>query len=243
MPLTKEELLTALDAVEEQWNTAEEFMKRVEGLGRGEVVGPSVNELRYAGRRLVDAYSILKNETLNAQAKKEAELFLSEAKSFCMKAQHDAIDAAVTFIDRALYEFELKVDSVFIQAHFTSYKKLKKEIRKSREAMSQSRKDRTQRASLYSQISTASIEEIIELFLDLDGDKPEIHAAFTRQVTKDKRDGFRIWAGIFVAAAVALIVGFKEEIKQALNGGNEVNQSLEVKSKSKTSEPDVSSPK
>ena len=40
----------ALDAVEAQWNAAEEYVKRVERLRRGKVVVASINELRYAGR-------------------------------------------------------------------------------------------------------------------------------------------------------------------------------------------------
>jgi hypothetical protein len=87
----------ALDEIEIQWNSAEAYVKRVERLRRGLVVTASINEFRYAGRRFVEAYSLAKQVEADPAKRAEALVFLREVKLFCMRAQHDAMDAAVTY--------------------------------------------------------------------------------------------------------------------------------------------------
>jgi hypothetical protein len=92
MPLHPD-LDAAVSAVRDEWNNAEAAIKLAEQVN-GEIVNPSVYELRYAGRRIVEALAHPDIE----QGKK----LLGDAHFDCCRARHDAVDAATSKISADL---------------------------------------------------------------------------------------------------------------------------------------------
>lgn len=87
-----------------EWDAAEKAIKLTEQV-TGQVAIPSIMELRYAGRRLGDAFRAYEanDETLATQ-------YLADAKFDCLRSQHDAIDLAINhmavFVDELLLKAE-----------------------------------------------------------------------------------------------------------------------------------------
>ncbi len=52
------DLNATMTALIEQWNIAERPIKKAEYVQGDEVVGPAIFELRYAGRKMVDAFKL-----------------------------------------------------------------------------------------------------------------------------------------------------------------------------------------
>ena len=82
-----------LNSVLAEWNRAEEDIKIAEQVAN-KVVNPSIKELRYAGRRLVEALVKLQN----AAPFEEVEALLNDALFNCHRARHDAVDAGTSKI-------------------------------------------------------------------------------------------------------------------------------------------------
>lgn len=76
-----------------EWDRAEEDIKVAEQINN-KVVIPSVSELRYAGRRIIEA---LREIEKNGPEEKIIGL-LQDAEFDCHRARHDAIDAATSKI-------------------------------------------------------------------------------------------------------------------------------------------------
>jgi hypothetical protein len=218
--MVDEELRAALDSIEHQWNAAEEYVKRVERLRRGLVVGASINELRYAGRRLIEAYACAK--LFQSQPEQRARAFdlLREVTHFCLRAQHDAMDAAVTYIDQALEKFEREFGPDLLHDKFIHYLEMKQILQNVSDVMARSRNDREARNELYAQIKDDAVPTLIEHHLKLETSRVVFEAAYKRKVKNEQRDTFRFWlsmlfiVGTFIAAVLAIPM-IAEKFKQS----------------------------
>ena len=76
-----------------EWDKAEQLMKLAERL-RAKVIHPSVNELRYAGRRLVDALNVADDVERDEEKRRDFGRFIGDCLFRIHCAQHDAIDRA-----------------------------------------------------------------------------------------------------------------------------------------------------
>lgn len=88
-----EEAYRLLDLIVEEWNNAERLIKTAE-LHCGSVIIPSLQELRYAGRRLMDAFGEFKDDPASELGRE----YLHDAHFDCLRARHDALDASVSKI-------------------------------------------------------------------------------------------------------------------------------------------------
>lgn len=79
--------------IAKEWNKAESAIKRSEQIA-GDVSIPAISELRYAGRRMIDALDAAHH---GGNDDKIRALF-EDARFCCHRAQHDAIDAAMFLI-------------------------------------------------------------------------------------------------------------------------------------------------
>src|SRR5688572_5247091 len=87
-----DELTRATSRVSAEWNKAETAIKLAEQVN-GEIINPAIYELRYAGRRLIEAL-----EAASAGDRQEALSLLRDAHFDCMRSRHDATDAATSKI-------------------------------------------------------------------------------------------------------------------------------------------------
>lgn len=209
--MVDEELRAALDEIEAQWNAAEEYVKKVERLRRGLVVGAAINELRYAGRRLVEAYAAAKEAANNPKRRQDAFDLLREVRHFCLRAQHDAIDGAVTYIDQALFKFETEFGADLLNAQFPNYMSMKAGLRDISQIMARSRGDRDSREALYGEIRDGLVPTLIDQHYEIETSKGVLIAAYERRVATEKKDTGRFWlmVAIAVVTAIAAIAALK----------------------------------
>jgi hypothetical protein len=86
-------LLVAQTKLSDEWNVSEVYLKIAEQVS-SEAVIPGINELRYAGRKVLEAQSL---ETSDPE---RALRLLNDALHDCYRARHDCIDVAVSLINR-----------------------------------------------------------------------------------------------------------------------------------------------
>ena len=170
----------------------------------GDLCLPAVNELRYAGRRLVDAWIALAlgNES-------EARAKINDAKFDCYRARHDSIDAICSKIAK---DIEITVDTFgvgVVVAAYGNYAKFAGKLFATQSKIEGSRGDRKNRSAIYSTIETVDIVPLIEEYREMRLAEPIMVKLFEEKKLeiRDKKiyehGGF--WVG--VAGAVLGIAG------------------------------------
>lgn len=133
-----------LNSVLVEWNRAEEDIKIAEQVAN-KVVNPSIKELRYAGRRIVDALCKYKNQ----EPMNDIESLLRDALFDCHRARHDAIDAGTSKIavDLQLMIKKIKYDAIL--PVFPEFPNFLKALKAVRVRIQVSRKNRANREVVY----------------------------------------------------------------------------------------------
>ena len=109
------------------WNDVEGRIKEAE-LIRAEVVGPSINELRYAGRRLVDVVQIVTSPEVTPEQQEDVQHILFEIEQLCIRAKHDVVDALVLFIHQRLELMIAEFGVPIVYAYFPDFVRLRSEM-------------------------------------------------------------------------------------------------------------------
>ncbi len=143
------EQIDLLRLLAKEWDTAEGVIKRAEHLN-GAVVIPSINEMRYAGRRIVDAVNSLSGSHHDDGV--DADTFLRDARLRCICAQHDALDASITFVHLHVRHLESAVGVTKLHGAFPRIADLRAEIVEISDLVVQSRAFRNGRAEAYGRI-------------------------------------------------------------------------------------------
>ncbi len=191
--------LTLYEIYLDDWMRAEEVLKLVERL-KNEAFIPSIKELRYASRRVVEAQNLFRLHGVNA-SEKEIHTHLVEAIENCRKARHDALDSAVNFTQDQLDKLINAVGLDTVAAGFPGYLKLKPKLREVSQLIIQSRKDRVQLDDKYEKIKRDHLEEIVNLYVEMETSFAVIAAIETR-----RRKEF--WKAVIVGGViVGLLVG------------------------------------
>lgn len=156
-----------LDSINNEWNRAEGDIKQAEQVC-AKVIEPAINELRYAGRRLIDAIS----STGKGITPPNIESLLTDALFDCHRARHDAVDAATSKItlDLDILQTKLGID-VVLQA-FPDFPKLVREVDALREKIVASRKIRTNRENIYTGIEAVDFPELVSRYNMLRSSEP-----------------------------------------------------------------------
>lgn len=194
------------------WDTVEGRIKTVERI-RLEVVVASINELRYAGRRLVDLINILLASDCTQDAQDDVQKRLDEIHGIVfeieqniIRANNDAADAAVLFIhDR--FEFlinEFGATTVF--TYFPEYPKILTRIRAINDFMSQSREERHKRNDIYNDIFESYLPEALQLYDAMIASEALIKADIEESKRlQSKRDQWAKWG--YIVGVVGTVVG------------------------------------
>lgn len=181
-----------------EWNKAEKSIKLAEQLDNRVAIA-AINELRYAGRRLVEA---LGEAQVVASEKRTA--LLNDALFFCHRARHDAIDAATNKMIGDLDQAERILGPETILEFFPKITELIYKLNKIRENVALSREQRDQRDFIYDFIEKSSEEEggVFELFYEFRGSEGRIKAAAARRESRQRINNIFGWLG-----AVGFFVG------------------------------------
>lgn len=184
-----------LAAICAEWDQAERDIKLAEQVC-GEVVTPSVKELRYAGRRIVDAL----NEMAGGGGKEKISSFLQDAKFNCHKARHDAIDAATSKISITLDLMSQKLGYTSIIAVYPSFSKFWSQLSETKENIVKSRGDRENREKIYSAIENSEIQNLVEEFGKIQHAEPIIKAIV-------KKEKINKYLGYLISIIISVFAG------------------------------------
>lgn len=133
------------------WNQIEDRIKEVEQI-RAKVVIPAINELRYAGRKFIDAWGLYAKENRSEQDLLDMQKCIVVAEQYLMNADHDAIDAGLSFIYKNLGVVTKRYKVAKIAAHVPDLLAALDEVDENRPKIIASRRDRTKRNEIYNSI-------------------------------------------------------------------------------------------
>ena len=151
-----------LETIQAEWNRAEEDIKIAE-LVCNKIVIPAIKELRYAGRRTIDALNCIQR----GGTADEVKTLFEEARFDCHRARHDAIDAATAKIASDLDIMVKKLGHHAIITAFPEFAKLWMSLRRVRDQIAKSRGNRTDRETIYSVIETTNFPNLVDLYNDM----------------------------------------------------------------------------
>jgi len=172
-------ILPEFFGVASNWNRAEKWVKRAELVDQ-RVVAPSINELRYAGRRVMDAF-----DCAGAKDFDKARDHLKEANENIYKASHDAIDTVIGFIGREIKRYVSDLGHANLNDHFGRYQELLGLFNRIRRQVENSRENRYRRDEFYRDIvEGADFENLQNCFDELRSSVPAILAS----IAKKKRE-------------------------------------------------------
>ena len=143
----------------EQWNLAERDIKLAEQI-ENKVVLPAIQELRYAGRRLIEALDKIERDA----PQDEIDGLLQDAEFDCLRARHDSIDAATSTI--SLY-YDIVVEKIGFRTILTvipNFTDLLQSLTTINQKIAEARKDRLNREIIYAAVEEIDFVSLIEQF-------------------------------------------------------------------------------
>ena len=160
--LTQEDFDKLSATLREDWMKAEEVLKIVERM-KNEAFLPSINELRYAGRRYVQAEMSYLSKSENDWT---IHVHLIEAIENCKKARHDCIDSAINFIHERIETTTMLAGYKVVMKKFPHIGDIWKEIEDIDRRIIKSRKDRKNIDDEYENIKRTHLKKVVNLYLD-----------------------------------------------------------------------------
>ena len=149
-----DEFASLLKAIREEWNNAEEVIKEAE-IVDGEVVIPAIYELRYAGRRIVDAY-----EAWSRPDREQSLKYLHDAYFNCFRARHDAIDAATAKIAEDIDMLRRDIGPGAVLSYYPDYAALAMDLYETRSKIASTRRERNDRDKVYKTIAEVDLPSL-----------------------------------------------------------------------------------
>lgn len=211
--MPESELQQALRRIFALWNDTEARIKEAERL-RAEVVIPSIKELRYAGRWLIDVLGItipLVEDNLTPEQRATLDRALFETEQNCVRAKNDAVDASVLFLHRRLEQMVTEFGVPIVYSYFPNYADIRRQIREVDEIITNSRGPaRVNRNELYDRLATEHLPHLIIIYQTMlaseDLIQRSINETTQREATREWRDTFRTWGG-YIIGIIGIIVG------------------------------------
>jgi hypothetical protein len=144
-----------LREIQVEWNKAEEAVKRSEQLTL-EVSIPAISELRYGGRRLVDALDQAHRGGDDAKIR----ALLEDARFCCYRAQHDAIDSALATIGIDLDDLSRRLGFEAVIDAYPEFREFYAEFNLARGKIVESRRDRPGRNDIYEALTATDLPKL-----------------------------------------------------------------------------------
>ena len=200
----------------DEWDKAEQAIKQAEMVS-SEVSIPSINELRYAGRRLVDALRHKDKDPIKARD------LLRDARFDCQRARHDAIDCATSFMNKMVITATGRFSASNIRDNFPDLIEFRTQLIDAQNKISRSRHDRENRNAIYDVIRNTDLDRLISSYQRLEASEDfltktaeeEKRAAeeakkaaeeAKEEAKKDKRrDKITTWGSLVVGIASVLV--------------------------------------
>ena len=179
--------------IQNEWNKAEEAIKRAEQIAL-DVSIPAITELRYAGRRIVDALTLA---TGTGDNEDKVLAHLEDARFCCHRAQHDAIDAALAKIGIDLNDLTTRLGFDPVIKAYPGFQEFYAEFAVTRDKIAASRANRLDRTAIYDSVTATDLPSLIKGYEKVLVMRP-MAKAFSLQM--------RLGSGIGIAALIATII-------------------------------------
>lgn len=143
-----------LKELTDYWNRIEERVKQVENL-RGEVVIPAINELRYAGRRFLDAWAIshTSDGELSSDDQEKFDEMIAASRQYLMNADHDLGDAVCGYIGKTVRKLLTTYGIGNVRHIVPEIDEIYNKVKEAEQKRAHARKDRSRRTALYEELS------------------------------------------------------------------------------------------
>lgn len=181
-----------------QWNKAEKDIKLAEQVS-GKAVIPSINELRYAGRRIVDALA----KARFPGSEHDVAVLLAEARFDCHRARHDAIDVGSSIIAGECEAMARHLGYEVILKTYPEFPALNAQLAKARRMIADSRQDRDKREEIYAELEDVAFPALVDKFNALKASGP-IMAELAK--SQRRKNAFLLWG--CVATVIGSIISF-----------------------------------
>lgn len=172
MPLPESDL-RQLRAIVKKWGDIQAEIKRAEQISRLSV-GPSINELRYAGRILVSALAQELDHTPIEFSESEEELDHSQSLStriaiadqYLTNAENDISDSLFYFFQKRADDINRAYGASAVEEKRPGYMNFLEDLEKSRQLIIESRRDLSKRPENYEKLKPLR-EKLIASYFDL----------------------------------------------------------------------------
>ncbi len=194
------EYAALLKDITSEWDRAEQDIKLAEQVNN-KVVLPSIKELRYAGRRLVEVIKLVGEGAPISEIQPR----LQDAKLDCHRARHDAIDAATANIAANLDIMAKKLGYNSILKIYPEFGQLHRDLSYIRSKIAESRGNTNRREEIYVDLEDDAFPKLIAKYHDLQAGEPII-----KSLAKSERRKAVIVSGLGILNALlasALIAG------------------------------------
>lgn len=195
-------LLTPLS---EAWNAAEASYKRAEQLG-SKVAIPSINEVRYAGRKIIEVMSLIREDAENQLIEDR----LRDIYADIHRAHHDAIDAGMAVIALRMKAVKEEIPAKIIREAFPEYTDLVTKLGEVQERIVSSRQDRNARKDIYIEIENGCYSELHEMFKRFLACEDLLIAEAQQESDAQRKDRrMSLWQGIVIGlipSAISAII-------------------------------------
>ena len=181
--------------IRREWNAAEETIKLSEQISLNISI-PAITELRYAGRRLIDALDIAHADG----SPEKISAVLEDARFCCHRARHDSIDAAMAKIGIDLDNMTHRLGYDAVCKAYPEFYNLYTAFAAARAKIVCSRRDRQNRNTIYDTVRMVDFPALARQYTDLMACRPIAleHAA------KRRRERIGWWVLLVVTIATML---------------------------------------
>lgn len=149
--------------IQSEWNKAEEAIKRSEHVVT-DVSIPAITELRYAGRRIVDAMAFAGKDGDHSD---KIKALLEDARFCCHRAQHDAIDAAMAKISIDLDNLVNKLGLEPVAKAYPPFQVFYATFALAQERVASSRGNREDRNAIYDTITEIDLPAMVRCYREV----------------------------------------------------------------------------
>lgn len=174
-----------LKIIADRWNLIEKRLKITEKY-RLEVDIPAINELRYAGRKIVDVLVLLHSEDYNNKTEKIISDNIAHAEQYCMNSEHDLTDGVCTFFNTKMEQVinDYGYDNVCV--YFSQTSEIMAMLKEVKEVISVSREDRVKRAEAYKRLEAEFVPKFIDFHNQLVASEKIMLLSKTTRERKEK---------------------------------------------------------
>ena len=192
-----------LAQIAREWDRAEQLIKAAERV-RAQVVIASVNELRYAGRRLVDAMHLAERAKTDPALKEEFDRYVSDALLFAARAQHDAVDAIVLFLQKAVEKYENEFGISLLAEKYPRIFDIRAAISRADGLIIASRQDRMTRGDEYNKLAEEHCPALLDHYQHLIANEAVLLELVKAKGELDKKGISQYWLLVAVTVAAGL---------------------------------------